>query len=366
MSNTYVWQKDDWHDFSYDKNRLSKLEKRFLHSSRILIGAQKKLSSQEKEEIKISFLSNEALNTSKIEGEILNRKSLQSSIKQYFQLKTPVSKQYPRENGMAKMMVDLYLHYKTPLSQKMLFSWHQMIMNGRTDLESVGQYRSHEDPMQIVSHKTSGVKVHYEAPPSRDMESEMKTFINWFNKSQKTLSPLIRAGIAHAYFELIHPFEDGNGRIGRALVEKSLAQSLQQPTLIAVSQIIQTQKKVYYQAISTTNANNDFTNWLEYFCEMVIEAQKFTIDSFEFLIQKTKFFDKYAKQLNERQLKLARRIFGENLKGFVGGVSVKKYISITHTSPITANRDLNDLVTKGIMRRTGKLKSTRYWFKNQL
>ena len=125
MSNTYVWQKDDWHDFSYDKNRLGKLEKRFLHSSSILIGAQKKLSSQEKEEIKISFLSNEALNTSKIEGEILNRKSLQSSIKQYFQLKTPVSKQYPRENGMAKMMVDLYLHYKTPLSQKMLFSWHQ-------------------------------------------------------------------------------------------------------------------------------------------------------------------------------------------------------------------------------------------------
>ena len=361
MNNTYTWQQNNWQNFSYDELKVKKYEEQFLHSSGISIGAQKALSYEEKEEIKISFLSDEAINTSKIEGELLDRDSLQSSIQQYFKLKNPISKNYPRESGMAKMMVDLYLNFETPLSQEMLFSWHKMIMNGRTDLESIGKYRSHKEPMQIVSNKMSGVKVHYEAPPSEDVGNEMTKFIKWFNNSESTLSPLTRAGIVHAYFELIHPFEDGNGRIGRALIEKSLAQSLKQPTLIAVSQIIQAKKKDYYQAISKINTSNKITDWLQYFCKMILEAQEYTTNSIEFLIKKTQFFDRNATQLNDRQTKLIKRIFRENLKGFTGGISVRNYIDITKTSPITANRDLNDLVTKDIMKRTGKLKSTRYW-----
>jgi len=361
MNNTYIWQQKNWQSFSYDLKELKKLEEQFLHYSGISIGAQKVLSSEEKEEIKILLLSEEAINTAKIEGEFLNRESLQSSIKEYLQLKDPISKNYPQENGMAKMMVDLYLNFQTPLTQEMLFSWHQMTMNGRTDLESIGAYRSHEEPMQIISNKMSGVEVHYEAPPSKNVKNEMDKFINWFNSSEKKLPSLIRAGIAHVYFEIIHPFEDGNGRIGRALIEKSLAQSLKQPTFIAVSQVIQNNKKEYYQGISKVNTSNEITDWLRYFCKTILEAQKYTTNSIEFLIKKTQFFDKNAAQLNDRQTKLVKRIFKENLQEFTGGISVKNYISITKISPITANRDLNDLVAKNIMKRTGKLKTTRYW-----
>jgi Fic family protein len=366
MNNIYTWQQKNWQNFSYDEESLKNLKEQFLHFSGISIGAQKALSNKEKEEIKILFLSNEAINTSEIEGEFLDRESLQSSIKQYFQLRNPISKNYPRENGMAKMMVDLYLNFKTPLTQEMLFSWHQMIMNGRTDLDSIGEYRSHKEPMQIVSNKMSGIKVHYEAPSSKNVKKEMDKFINWFNNSEKELPSLIRAGIAHAYFELIHPFEDGNGRIGRALIEKSLAQSLKQPTLIAVSQIIQANKKKYYQEISKINTSNEITDWLQYFCKMIITAQEFTTHSIEFSIKKTQFFDKNATKLNDRQIKLIQRIFKENLKEFTGGISVQNYISVTKTSPMTANRDLNDLVSKGIMKRTGQLKSTRYWLQFSL
>ena len=161
------------------------------------------------------------------------------------------------------------------------------------------------------------------------------------------MSPLIRAGIAHLYFELIHPFEDGNGRVGRALIEKSLAQSLGKPTFIAISQTMLNGRKAYYSALEDANKSNDLTDWLKYFCETIIEAQKYTIKSIEFFIHKAHFLNRYRDDLNPRQEKLIHRIFKEVPAGFEGGISVKNYITITKTSPATANRDLNDLVAKG-------------------
>lgn len=357
----YAWQQDDWRNFSYDAPKLEAFERRFLHLSGIGIGIYKALSDDDKEAMKISFLSNEALGTSEIEGLMLDRESLQSSIQRYFQFKSPLSKNHPKENGIAQVMVDLYRQFDAPLSHKMLFDWHRMLMNGRTDLEAVGQYRFHDDPMRIVSFQSDKLQVHYVAPPSNMVSGEMERFIRWFNESRQTLSPLIRAGITHLYFELIHPFEDGNGRIGRALIEKSLAQSLGQPTLIAVSQTIKTHKKAYYEALKTANTRNEMTAWLLYACQMILDAQQFTIESIEFLIRKTRFFDQYTSQLNARQLKLMKRILRDNQTSFVGGVSVKNYIHMNKVSRATANRDLNDLVTKGIMERTGNAKSTRYW-----
>ncbi|MGB1249324.1 MAG: Fic family protein [Candidatus Promineifilaceae bacterium] len=361
MKTRYAWQQSDWRDFSYDASALEEFERKFLHLSGIAIGVQRALSADNKEQIKITFLSNEAEDTSAIEGVFLDRNSLQSSIQRYFQLKPPLSKNHPRENGIAQIMVDLYVNFNSPLTNETLCAWHQQLMNGRTDLEAIGQYRFHEDPMRIVSRHEDQVTVHYVAPPSHTIQDEMEQFINWFNESRQMQSPLVRAGIAHLYFELVHPFEDGNGRIGRALIEKSLAQSLGHPTLIAVSQTVNRHKKAYYDAIEAANTSNEITAWLRYFCQMVLDAQQFTIDSIEFLIQKTQFFDRYAAQLNERQHKLIQRIFREDLKGFTGGVSVKNYISINKVSRATANRDLNDLVAKGIMERSGNAKTTRYW-----
>ncbi len=361
MTNLYSWQQSDWRDFSFDAAQLAGFEAQFLHFSGVAVGIQKALSQAEKEQIKITLLSDEALGTAEIEGEILDRASVQSSIQRYFNLKAAIDKNRPRENGIAQMMVDLYRHFDAPLSHNMLFAWHQMLMNGRTDLEAIGTYRFHNEPMQLVSGHIGKTTVHYQAPPSEAVQGEMDIFIDWFNTRSKQLSPLIRAGIVHAYFELIHPFEDGNGRIGRALVEKCLAQSLGQPTFIAVSQTMLHARRAYYAAFETVNKSNELTGWLHYFCQTIIEAQQFTIASIELFIQKAHFFERYESVLNTRQQKLLRRIFQENLKGFTGGVSVKNYISITKTSPATANRDLNDLVAKGILVRTGQRKATRYW-----
>lgn len=362
MTKLYAWQQDNWPNFTYDTSQLQKLEQQFSHLSTFAIGFQSALPKSKKDEMRIMFLSNEALGTSKIEGEILDRASLQSSVQRYFELKPPISKNHPKESGIAKMMVDLYQHYDEPLSHTMLFNWHRMVTNGRQDLEVIGGYRSGSLPMQIVSGPIGNHQVFYEAPPSKIVPGEMDVFITWFNGLSQHLPPIIRAGICHIYFERIHPFEDGNGRIGRALVEKSLAQSISQPTFIAISRTILKSRKDYYAAFEYDQKSNEINHWLNYFGNIIIDAQKHTIESMKFLVNKTSFYDQYANQLNERQHKLLNRIFQEDIKGFTGGVSVKNYMSINkNISRLTANRDLNSLVDKGIMKRIGDRKSTRYW-----
>jgi Fic family protein len=199
------------------------------------------------------------------------------------------------------------------------------------------------------------------------MAKEMEGFLNWFNDTAphgKTALPaLTRAGIAHLYFVTIHPFEDGNGRIARALAEKALSQALGQPTLIALSEIIQKNKHSYYDALHRSSRDNEITGWLVYFADTVLQAQDTTQSSIEFLIQKTKLYDRVRNMLNERQEKALARIFREGPEGFKGGLSAENYISITGAARATATRDLQDLVDKGVLIRTGALKSTRYHLK---
>jgi Fic family protein len=171
---------------------------------------------------------------------------------------------------------------------------------------------------------------------------------------------ITRAGIAHFYFVTIHPFEDGNGRIGRALAEKALSQALRQPTLIALSQTIEKNKKSYYEALHRQSRDNEVTPWLVYFADTVLQAQDTTQRMIDFLIQKTKLYDRVKSRLNERQEKALSRIFREGVEGLKGGLSAENYISITGAARATATRDLQDLVDKGVLIRTGALKSTRY------
>jgi hypothetical protein len=159
----------------------------------------------------------------------------------------------PREQGVAEMMVDLYRTFSAPLSEKMIFGWHRMLMSGSTDIKDVGRYRTSDEPMQVVSGAAGAPKIHFEAPPSARIPGEMAGFIEWFMRTApggtEPLPALTRAGAAHLYFETIHPFEDGNGRIGRAIAEKSLAQSLGQPTLIVLAATILARRASYYHAL---------------------------------------------------------------------------------------------------------------------
>jgi Fic family protein len=359
------WQQEKWPHFEFNKDALQNSEYQFLQNTGMVLGVLKHIQKDSKNDLLVEILSNEALKTSEIEGEILNRDSVQSSIKKNLGLITEKRKIPAAEYGISEMMVDLYINYNKGLSHKQLFEWHKMITNGRRDLTDIGRYRTHQDPMQIVSGRLDKPKVHFEAPPSNQVPNEMEQFILWFNtihsnKGKTEILPLVKAGIAHLYFVSIHPFEDGNGRIGRAIAEKSIALSIQQPTLISLSHTIEANKKNYYHSLEKHNSALEITDWLIYFGQTILDAQQDTLKRIDFLLEKTKFFDRNAHQLNERQLKVIKRLFEEGHKGFKGGLSANNYVKIAKTSASTATRDLKELVEKQILIKTGTLKNTRY------
>ncbi len=358
------WQQGDWPHFRWDKKALAKAEEQFLRQSGVLIGAARHFNEDDKNLFVVDLITVEAVKTSEIEGEYLNRESVQSSILRNFGLDTDYRRIPPAERGIADMMTDLYKNFDKPLSHSTLYRWHKMLTNGRQDLKDLGRYRRHTDPMQVVSGRLDKPKVHFEAPPSKDIKREMDAFMAWWKAtspgSKNPLPALTRTGIAHLYFVCIHPFEDGNGRIGRALAEKSLAEYQGEPTLIALSQTIERNRKAYYEALEHNNKDNEITGWLAFFSSTVLEAQDYSLDMIDFLIEKTKLHDRVRGQLNERQSKVLERMFREGPGGFKGGLSAENYISITGASRATATRDLQDLVEKSVLLKKGKLKSTRY------
>lgn len=362
---TWNWQHKDWPHFIFDSNDFKDYESRFFQSAGIILGSLKHINDDDHDTLKVNLISDEAYKTSEIEGEILNRQSLQSSIRKHFGLKNDNRKIPPAEQGIAEMMFDLYQNYEKELDHASLFAWHEMLMNGRRGLIDIGAYRTHNDPMQIVSGSIDRPKIHYEAPPSEQVSTEMEQFITWFNAcgmgKKDNISGLLRSGIAHLYFESIHPFKDGNGRIGRAISEKTLSQSLKRPTLIAISSTIQDDRKSYYQALHDASTGMDISEWLHYFCKMVLDAQDRTQSMIDFLIEKGKFYLNYTDHLNERQGKVIARVFDEGISGFQGGLSAENYLSITGTTRATATRDLQNLVEIGAFKKTGKLKYTRYY-----
>jgi Fic family protein len=362
---TWNWQQENWPNFIYEREVLAPNETQFIHEAGMVHGAIKHLPEGEKSQLTIDLISNEAVTTSEIEGEILNRDSVQFSIRRNFGLDTDNRKVPLAEQGIAALMSDLYQHSGTTLSDEQLFNWHTMLMRGRKGLPTIGAYRTTQNPMQVVSGPFATPKVHFEAPPSHSVPIEMSRFLTWFNHTTpdgpQPLPALTRAGIAHLYFESIHPFEDGNGRIGRALLEKALSQSVGRPTLIALSQTICRNRKAYYTALEDNNKNLDITDWLLYFTQTVLEAQRYTQRLIDFLIAKTRLYDRLRGKLNERQDKVLARMFREGLEGFRGGLSAENYLKITNTSRATATRDLQNLVELGVLRKTGELKHTRYW-----
>lgn len=261
-------------------------------------------------------------------------------------------------------MLDLYHSFHDPLTHETLFRWHTMVLAGRSDIDTISCYRASQEATQVVSGPMHNPKIHFEAPPSSYVPKEMERFIEWFNKTapgkKEALPLLVRSGIAHLYFVLIHPFEEGNGCIARALTEKVLAQSIEYPSLIALSYVIERYRKDYYAALEVANKTCEITQWLEYFSLAVISAQDTTLKRIEFIIEKQKMLAALSDHLNPRQKKVLLRVFDEGIDGFKGGLSAENYIAITKTSKPTATRDLQDLVDKGAFIKTGKLRYTRY------
>ncbi|WP_298479811.1 Fic family protein [uncultured Maribacter sp.] len=357
----YNWQQKDWGNFQYLTTDIDDLLFDFVQRTGRISGVLEGFSETEQTETIINLMVSEAIKTSEIEGEYLSRNDVVSSIRRNIglNLDLPLTKD-KRAEGVAELMLAVRNDFLKPMTSEMLFDWHGMLMKGNSQIQ-IGQWRAHEDPMQIVSGAIGKEVVHFEAPPSQKVPEEMDTFIKWFNTSKKVIKkPILRAAVAHLYFESIHPFEDGNGRIGRAIAEKALSQSINRPVLFSLSKSIETNKKNYYDALKAAQRSNEITNWIHYFVKTVLDAQMDAEQEIEFTLKKTKFFDQYKGSLNERQQKVVRRMLEEGYQGFEGGMNARKYVSLAKTSKATATRDLQDLVEKGIFVPSGGGRSTRY------
>ncbi|MDE0103019.1 MAG: Fic family protein [Bryobacterales bacterium] len=361
---TWNWQQPDWPQFRWNSAVLRKAEDVFLLGSGVSDGAMKHLAAKARKQFVVDVISSEALTTSEIEGEILDRASVRSSLSIELGLAVPQNRAGASERGIAAMMGDLSRSFASPLSHNTLQQWHRELLVGRLAGSELGCYRSDEAPMQVVSGPVNRRRVHFEAPPASRLEREMEQFVQWFNRTApdgvSALPAVTRAGVSHIYFESIHPFDDGNGRIGRAIAEKAMAQCLGRPTLVALAATILRRRKAYYVALENANKGNEITAWLRWFAGIAIEAQQRTTANVEFLIEKTKLLDRLNGQLNTRQEKALLRVLREGPDGFRGGLSAGNYMTITDATPSTARRDLAGLVSKGALTRTGLRRYTRY------
>ncbi len=354
------WEHKNWPQFTYDSDQISQREKEFLLAVGKASGCLKSVNEGDSRKLIIEILSLEGLESAKIEGETLDRESLQSSIKRHFGLNSAPKKPSVKEAGMAELLCNAYETFDKPLTHEMLGQWHALLFKGRSDGIEIGEYRTHKEPMQIVSNRYGSLKVFFEAPPSKQVKKEMDVFIKWFNESRKKLSALQRAAIAHIYFESIHPFEDGNGRIGRVLVEKILSQSVGEAVLVAISHVLKKRKKEYYEELQKCNLNLDATDWVAFFTHVILQAQQESIERIYFILTKSKMLAALSEKLNARQEKVLIRIFAEGATGFKGGLSAKNYMSIVKCSRATATRDLNELVHIKALIKVGDLRYARY------
>lgn len=362
----YNWQQPDWPDFHYSLSDLQHIFIAYAEKTGHVNGILKGLPEAIQSEAMIDFMVSEAIKTSEIEGEYLSREDVISSIRNNLGLASSQKEVHDqRAKGAADLMVDVRQTFMDPLAKEALFKWHRMLLPEHPHRITIGAWRTHKEPMQVISGPIGKWKVHFEAPPSKLVPSEMKAFILWFNNTapgapQEIHLTLVRCAIAHLYFESIHPFEDGNGRIGRAIAEKALSQGLGRPVLLSLSKTIQANKKAYYAALKTAQRSNEITPWIHYFASEILAAQCEAESQINFALQKTKFFDHFREQLSERHLKVVRRMLEESPNGFEGGMTAKKYIAITKVSKATATRDLQYLTEIGTLKQTGGGRSIRY------
>jgi Fic family protein len=360
----HIWERPEWPGFRWDDAPLL----RPLGTARLkqgrLLGSMTRLGFDLKREAQLDVLTEDVVKNSEIEGDILDRRGVRSSIARHLGVsQATVAPTDRRTEGVVQMMLDATQTYAQPLTQTMLLAWqtalfpdadsalHRVQTGGwRTDLKG---------PMQVVSGPAGRRRVHYEAPPAPRLDTEMRRFLDWFN-GKAALEGLLRAGLAHLWFVTIHPFEDGNGRIARAITDRALAQSEgSAERFYSVSSQIRKERSAYYDVLEHTQKGDiDVTEWLIWFLECFSRA----IDSSQAVcanvLRKADFWQRYAPEpFSERQ----KLVLNRYLDGFEGKLTAKKWAAIAGVSVPTAQRDINDLVERAILRRNpGGSKNTSY------
>ncbi len=362
----YNWQQPDWPEFRFDASALEESLYQVRENAGRIAGAMGALAESERNDTLTDLLVVEALKTSEIEGERLHVEHVVSSIRMHLGLQDPGDETIDaRAQGAAELILAVRRTLQTTLTEEMILDWHTTLMRGYRNTAR-GVWRTHDEPMQIVSRaERVRPRVHFEAPPSNRVPAEMQKFIVWFNTTgpgaaSEIKSAAIRSAIAHLYFESIHPFEDGNGRIGRAVAEKALSESLGYPSLVLLSRSIESERRDYYRALERAQRSNEISDWVKYFVHLILKAQVETERTIAFVIQKARFLQRHRNVLSERQLKVVQRMLESGSVGFVGGMTARKYGSITKVSKATATRDLSELAKLEVLRLVGAGRSVRY------
>lgn len=361
----YNWQLKRWPDFSYNVAEVQSLILAFAQETGEMNGLIQGLPDDLKQETLLQLMLSEAVKTSEIEGEYISREDMMSSIRNNLGLNdTVVYIKDRRASGMAQLMVTVRKNFQEPLSSDMLKTWHRLLFGNASRVNS-GEWRRGDAPMQVVSGAYDRDTVHYEAPPSARVPEEMDRFFRWYNSASFPLQgevpeAILKSAIAHLYFESIHPFEDGNGRIGRAIAEKALSQSLGRPVMLSLSKTIEANKKAYYAALKEAQRALDITAWIAYFANVILDAQRDAKAMVLFTLKKAQLYDRYKNLLDERQLKAINKMLDRGADGFEGGMTARKYMGITKVSKATATRDLQQLHRIGVLLAEGAGRSVRY------
>jgi len=348
----YIYKYKNWTDFSWQDKVINVLfgEVRLMQGK--IIGQMNALGFSAKEEATLTALTLDVVKSSEIEGELLNFDQVRSSIARRLGINTAGLMPSNRHiEGVVEMMLDATQRYTLPLTEKRLFGWHAALFpTGYSGpyLIEVGQYRTGE--MQVVSGAMGKEKVHFEAVKPELVKTEMDKFLDWFN-NENHLDPVLKAAIAHFWFIIIHPFDDGNGRIGRAITDMMLARAESSgERFYSMSSQILTERKLYYEVLQKVqHSSGDITEWIDWFLHCLKNAMLSTENTTQKIVRKAEFWKLHEHTpVNERQRLMLNKLFDD----FEGKLQTLKWAKITKTSTDTALRDIKDLVEKGILKQT--------------
>lgn len=366
----YVWQGPFWPEFRWDSTILLKPLGDCRFQQGALLAQVREFGFEIRQQAQAEVLIEETLRTSEIEGQHLDPNAVRSSVATRLGVRLaglrPVRDRYA--DGMVDILLDATIHYQQRLTIEKLCNWHAALFpTGYSGLRKIRVARWRDDgngPMKMVSGPVGREKIHYEAPPADRLEQEIKRYLDWWEKSRNAMDGIIRAGIAHLWFVAVHPFDDGNGRIARTLTDMALAQDEDLGTrFYSLSSQILEERNEYYNTLEYTGkGDGDVTVWLKWFLgcmsRSILRSKELLIN----VMQKARFWKRHAQtQLNHRQSKTINRLIEGGPEGFIGGLTNRKYASMAHTSRATAQRELADLVAKGILRKNpGGGRSTSY------
>ena len=349
---TYIHDLKDWPRFSWSHERLAEQLAAVRHHQGRLIGHMESLGFELRAEATLQSLTEDVLKTSEIEGELLNKEQVRSSIARRLGIDigalTPADRNV---EGIVEIMLDATQNYSAPLTAERLFDWHAALFpTGRSGMGriTVGAWRDdHTGPMQVVSGPIGKERVHYQAPAAVRLDHEMQAFLEWFNRSI-SIDPVLKSGVAHLWFVTIHPFDDGNGRIARAIADMCLARSEQSTQrFYSMSAQIRRERNAYYDALEATQKDDlDITPWLEWFLGCLDRAFDNADEILAAVLKKARFWERHTgASLNPRQ----RAIINRKLNGFEGKLTSSKWAKLAKCSQDTALRDIGDLVKRGLL-----------------